>query len=317
MRYVIYGAGAVGGVIGGRLHAAGFDVTLIARGAHLDALRSGGLHLITPEGDEHHFVPVAAGPEECDLDGAVVIMTMKSQDTVAALDALMVAAPPGVRVVCAQNGVANERAALRRFEHVYGMPVWLPAVFVTPGTVVQYSSPLAGSLDIGRYPQGDDAAAAAIAADFTAARFASTTRPRVMRAKYRKLLSNLGNALDAVCADRFQSGLYKRAQEEAEAVFDAAGIDVQPAEEAATSHVTIKDIEGQEWAGSSSRQSLLRSTGSVEADYLNGEIVLLGRLHGVATPVNALLQREANRAARARREPGQMTTAQLEAMIGP
>ena len=46
--------------------------------------------------------------------------------------------------------------------------------------------------------------------------------------------------------------------------------------------------------GASSWQSLARGTGSIEADYLNGEIVLLGRLHGVATPVNAALQRLAN-----------------------
>ena len=50
--------------------------------------------------------------------------------------------------------------------------------------------------------------------------------------------------------------------------------------------------------GSSSWQSLARSTGSIEADYLNGEIVLLGRIHGVPTPVNLLLQRTAARAAR-------------------
>jgi 2-dehydropantoate 2-reductase len=312
---VIYGAGAVGGVIGGRLHAAGFDVTLIARGAHLDALRSSGLHLITPERAEHHQVPVVGTPAEVDLDGAVVVLTMKSQDTVRALDDLMVVAPPDTPVVCAQNGVANERSALRRFAHVYGMPVWLPAVFVTPGTVVQYSSPIAGSLDIGRYPHGEDACASAVATDFTAAGFASRTQPRIMRAKYRKLLSNLGNALDAVCSDRFQSSLYQRAQQEGEAVFAAAGIDVQPAAEAATSHVQIKQIQGQEWAGSSSRQSLLRATGSVEADYFNGEIVLLGRMHGVETPVNALLQREANRAARSGRDPGMMTTAELEALL--
>ncbi len=52
-----------------------------------------------------------------------------------------------------------------------------------------------------------------------------------------------------------------------------------------------------EWQGGSSWQSLARRSGSIEAEFLNGEIVLLGGLHGVATPVNALLERLAIRAA--------------------
>jgi 2-dehydropantoate 2-reductase len=241
---------------------------------------------------------------------------MKGQDTVSALDDLRAVAPRGIAVVCAQNGVANERAALRRFEHVYGMCVWLPGVFLTPGVVVQHASPLAGSLDLGCYPSGEDGRAARIATDLTAASFASRPDPRIMRAKYRKLLSNLGNALDAICTDGFGSDLYRRARAEAEAVFDAAGIEVQPQEEAQLRHVSLKEVPGHEWAGSSSRQSLARGTGSIEADYLNGEIVLLGRLHAVPTPVNEVLQREANAAARTGVAPGSIPIAELEAKLG-
>jgi 2-dehydropantoate 2-reductase len=317
VRYLIYGAGAVGGVIGGRLHAAGSEVTLVARGPHREALQHDGLRLLTPEGEEHHRIPTVGHPSQIALDDdAVVLLTMKGQDTVAALDELRAVAPPGVAVVCAQNGVANERSALRRFEHVYGMCVWLPGVFLSPGTVVQHAAPIAGSLDVGRYPTGDDDRAGIIAKDLSNAGFASKPDPAIMRAKYRKLLSNLGNALDAICGDGFRSELYQRAQAEAEAVFGAAGIDVQPRDEAQLQHVSIKEVEGHEWAGSSSRQSLLRGTGSIEADYLNGEIVLLGRLHGVPTPVNELLQREANAAARAGLSPGSVPIADLEARLG-
>ena len=62
-------------------------------------------------------------------DGDVVILAVKSQDTVAALDSL---AGRDVTIVCAQNGVANEVEALRRFERVYGVFVWLPAQHVRP-----------------------------------------------------------------------------------------------------------------------------------------------------------------------------------------
>ena len=60
-------------------------------------------------------------------------------------------------------------------------------------------------------------------------------------------------------------------------------------------------------AGGSSWQSLARGTGTVEADYLNGEIVLLGRLHGVPTPANETARRLVQRAARQRTAPGSMT----------
>ena len=56
--------------------------------------------------------------------------------------------------------------------------------------------------------------------------------------------------------------------------------------------------------GSSGWQSVMRGTGSIEADYLNGEIVLLGRLHGVPTPYNEAVRRHANRVARSRLTPG-------------
>jgi 2-dehydropantoate 2-reductase len=315
-RHVIYGAGAVGGVIGARLHAAGADVVLIARGAHLGALQADGLRLLRPDGEEHHRIPAVDGPGAIDLaDDDVVLLTMKGQDTVAALDELRAAAPPGIAVVCAQNGVDNERSALRRFRHVYGMTVWLPAVFLTPGTVVQHATPIAGSLDVGRYPAGVDERAERLSATLRTAGFASRADPAIMAAKHRKLLSNLGNALDALCDGGFGSPLFQEAQTEAEAVLAAAGIDIQPREEAALAHVQIQDVPGHEWAGSSSRQSFARGTGTVEADNLNGEIVLLGRLHGIPTPVNELLQREVVAAARAGLPAGSVPVAELEAKL--
>ncbi len=63
--------------------------------------------------------------------------------------------------------------------------------------------------------------------------------------------------------------------------------------------------------GGSSWQSLARRAGSIEADYLNGEIALLGRLHGVATPVNAALQEVANELARAGDPPESLSFAEL------
>jgi thiosulfate/3-mercaptopyruvate sulfurtransferase len=79
--------------------------------------------------------------------------------------------------------------------------------------------------------------------------------------------------------------------------------------------MTSRPIEGRSRAGGSTWQSLARG-GSVECDYLNGEIALLGRLHGVATPVNAELQRRIAAAARAGARPGGMSSEELDAQLG-
>jgi 2-dehydropantoate 2-reductase len=60
---------------------------------------------------------------------------------------------------------------------------------------------------------------------------------------------------------------------------------------------------------------LYRGLGSIETDYLNGEIALLGQLHGVPTPYNRALQRVANRMARQGQQPGSVTLAELEAEV--
>ena len=60
----------------------------------------------------------------------------------------------------------------------------------------------------------------------------------------------------------------------------------------------------------------MRGTGDIEADYLNGEIVLLGRLHGVPTPLNATFQQLPNELAAARCEPGSVTEAEVLTRLG-
>ena len=67
MRYIVIGAGAIGGTIGGKLAASGHEVVLVARGPHLDALRAKGLILATPDGTVTLDIPAVAGPGELDL----------------------------------------------------------------------------------------------------------------------------------------------------------------------------------------------------------------------------------------------------------
>ena len=105
MRYLIYGAGGVGGVIGARLFQHGHEVVLIGRGEHLAAIQREGLRLQTPEGTEQLRLAAVGHPSELTFrDDDVVLLTVKTQDSVAALDDLRRAGGDALPVICAQTG---------------------------------------------------------------------------------------------------------------------------------------------------------------------------------------------------------------------
>ncbi len=315
MRFVVLGAGAVGGVVGGRLVQHGHDVVLVARGAHGAAIEADGLLVRSPDDEVRVRVPVVAHPGALTLgDDDVVLLAVKGQDTSTALAALS-HGPPDLVVACLQNGVDNERQVLRRTPNTYAVPVMLPATYLEPGVVDASSAPVTGILDVGRYPTGVDDRAEAISAAFASATFSSVTSATVMRFKWSKLLMNLGNALEAALGPIGRtSTLYAAARAEGEAAVAVAAVDCASAAEDAARRgalVSLRPIAGERRGGGSSWQSLARGTGSTEVDLLNGEIVLLGRLHGVPTPVNALLQTVGHELARAKAAPGSLTEADL------
>ena len=319
MRFIVYGAGAIGGLAGGLLALSGRDVVLIARGAHAEAISRQGLTIASAEQERTVAVPVVTGPEDAaPTGGDIVLLGVKSQDTAGALDALRRCAPDSTPVVCLQNGVDNERSALRLFRNVYPVCVMCPASHLEPGVVQQDSVPVPGMLDVGRYPGGTDAVTATLSEAFRAAGFESLERPDVMRWKYRKLLLNLGNAAQALCHPPGIGRIVKEAQAEGEACLQAAGIDYAGEDEDAERRgdiLQIREIPGRPRGGGSSWQSLQRGTGTIETDYLNGEISLLGRLHRVPTPVNDALARLAWQAAVDRERPGRLSVDGLRALI--
>jgi len=320
VRIVIYGAGAIGGVLGARLFENGQEVVLIARGPHYEAIRDHGLRVETPEGDAVVAVPVVDTPAAVDWrPGDIVVLGMKTQDTVEALAALAAAGAHGVPVACAQNGVESERMALRMAADVYGICVMCPAAHLRPGVVQAFSLPVPGILDVGRYRQGSDAVAESLAAAFRTATFHADARPDIMRWKYTKLLMNLGNAVEALSGPSARaSEIARRARREGIAALTAADIDFVSDDDFVARRgdlIRPQAIGGGPRSGGSSWQSLQRGTGRIEADYLNGEVALLGRLHGVPTPANDVLQRAANEAARLRRPPGSTSADDLLALV--
>ncbi len=200
MRIVVVGAGAVGGVVAANLAMAGTPVVAVARGEHGRVMRESGLRYESPRGTTTVELPVVATLDEIEFTGDdVVMLGVKSQDTVGVLNDLRAAGVTGQPIVCMQNGVENERLALRLFPNVYGMVVMLPADHHAPGVVRVWTAPSSGLLDLGRYPHGVDDLCVDLAATLRSATFGSIPRDDIMAWKYRKLLMNLGNAIEAVC----------------------------------------------------------------------------------------------------------------------
>ena len=325
MRYIIYGAGGIGGGIGALLTRSGCDVVLIARGDHLTAMREQGLLVRQPERTERVQVATAAHPSEVDFgDDDVVLLTMKGQDTSNALDDLERYAGPEIPIVCGQNGVANERSVARRFLNVYGMVVVMPATFLVAGEVALFGAPKPGLLDSGRFPHGVDATITQVCADLSAAGFNARPEQNVMRLKYGKLLDNLGNAVGALCGETALRSagddvraFMGRMRAEAVVCYEAATIDYASRAEVGERRAATfssGEIPGVERGGSSTWQSFRRGLSGIETDWLNGEIVLMGLEHGVPTPANRALQLMAKRTLHAGLRDGAVPIGEIVAL---
>jgi 2-dehydropantoate 2-reductase len=289
-------------------------------------MRQRGLSIRLPDEtkpDETKIVEVAvvSGPNEIAFQpDDFVILTMKSQDTEAALEDLRLAAGDSIAIGCCQNGVANETMALRRFANVYGMMVIVVGgvAHLEPGIIEATDWPPAAIIEIGRFPAGNDAIAQQVETDFREAGMNPRASAEIMRWKYAKLLTNMNNAVQAVCpADAESRELATLVRAEAEACFAAAGIDYASNEEMTQRRATInaRRVAGSQQLLSSTWQSLQRGAGTSEVDYISGEIALLGRLHGVPTPANEAFQYFTALLARERRPPGSISAADVRQEI--
>ena len=198
-------------------------------------------------------------------------------------------------MVCAQNGVTNEPATLRRFAHTYAITVMLPAQHLEPGVVVQGCHPVPGILDIGRYPSGTDEVTERVSADLRSAGFESVPRPDIMAWKYRKLRhQRRRRRRRRSCRTRPTSSSRSSAPRPRRCSPPPAyrwSATRRTSSAAATcSGVAPTSTGPTRWARASSAR-----TAGTEVDFRAGEIVLLGRLHGVPTPANERVQLEAHR----------------------
>jgi ketopantoate reductase len=162
-----------------------------------------------------------------------------------------------------------------------------------------------------------------LCAALRASRFTSEPDERAMELKYRKLILNLGNGVEVIThrqawgASGELGAFMEQVRAEAMRCYQAAGITSTSPEEYArrvTAHYSAQPVGGEARAASSTWQSVLRGHPTVEVDYLNGEIELLGALYDVPTPFNSLIRREAVRAAAAGADAVPLTLAELRQM---
>jgi 2-dehydropantoate 2-reductase len=253
----------------------------------------------------------------------VILLCVKSQDSWGALVDIRDAAPRlELPIVCMQNGVASEEMALRLFPDVHGAVVLVPAEHLEPGVVAGYGAKSSGRIDVGRYPSGVDDRSRQICEALSGSQFESEARVDIMVHKYAKLIQNLANGVEAICGPGQRDGpngeLIDRLREEGRAVLTAAGVPFDVADVADVARrwaqIGFGPIEGREHQGGSGWQSIVRGAGSIETDYLNGEIVLIGRRLGAPTTLNQLVQGLARETVSGGHTPGWLTPGQVLAL---
>jgi 2-dehydropantoate 2-reductase len=332
MRFVMLGAGAIGGVVGGQLAKAGFDVLFVdPLRDHVDAINRNGLHLRGVHGLHVLRVPAVADVGAVALRaGDVVVCAVKSYHMDAAMQALRRATPLELPVLCAQNGIRNEEVAARYFQDVHGVMVLIGAKRLAPGEVV-HTGP--GPLGIGRWPSGLTEVDRQVAEAIGKTDIPAYVTDEVAVHKWNKMAINLNNATFGLLglsgqeshADPAVRSFLADVYEEGVRVLRAAGIrfdgppgsSIEDRIRSLRGPVTGVTVPADEELRHrpSLWQDLYHGGGQVEADWFNGEIVRLGRAHGVPTPYSSLLLELITEMARRRERPGRYTLGDLRARV--
>lgn len=287
MKIAVMGAGAVGCYFGALLARAGHEVVLIGRAALVEKVRAEGLWLESAAYTGAVFLQ--ADTDESAARGArLVLFCVKSGDTQGAGEAIAPHLSSDALVLSLQNGVDNAQ----RLSAVLGRAavpavVYVATAMVGNAHVVHHGR---GELLIGMSPGSD-----AIAALLTQAAIPTQVSGRVVEALWNKLVINCAwNALSAISNQPYGkllesegvTRLMRQVFDECLAVAGASGIGLQEALWSAVLDIGVS-MAGQR---SSTAQDLARGKRS-EIDHLNGYVVRLGEIHGLATPVNATLHR--------------------------
>ncbi len=287
------GSGGVGGYFGGRLAAAGHDVTFIARGAHLDALRRRGLRIESPAGPVHLSrvqatdTPAGIGPVD------IVLFAVKMYDTGVAAEAITPIVGPGTGVVTLQNGVEAVDILSRILgrQAVVGGTAYIAAVISEPG-VIRHTA--MAHLVFGELDGTPSARVEALHAACAGAGFQSTISPRVESAIWGKFVrlsvfsgmtAVTRSPIGALRDDPDLLAMLKAACEETLAVARARGVPLGPE----LMPEIMAMVTGLPWHAKSSMLEDLERGRRLELPWLSGAVVRLGRDAGVPTPIHGFI----------------------------
>jgi 2-dehydropantoate 2-reductase len=287
MRIAIFGAGGVGGYFGARLHAAGSEVTFIARGAHAEAMRRGGLLVRSPGGEVHardvRVVEDPAGP----LD--VVLLAVKLFDREAAAARLRPALAEGAVVVPVQNGIDSGEVLARVLgpDHAAAGVAYIAAVIEAPGVIRQtgsFAKLVFGELDGRESPRleafRDALVAAGCEAEVTGDIALEVWRKFVMLAPMAGATSLRRQPIGPLRDDPSGRALLEALVAETAAVGRARGVAL-PADIEGTILDRLMQMPD---AMRTSMQNDLEAGRRLELDWLTGAVVREGERLGVPTP---------------------------------
>ncbi|MBU3719447.1 MAG: 2-dehydropantoate 2-reductase [Burkholderiaceae bacterium] len=286
----VVGAGAVGCFFGGLLAKAGLSVTLIARPAHVQAIRKDGLFI-----DSQGFkgsIPVNATESIADIaDAQIVLLSVKSTDTNFTAKMMAPYLHPDARILSLQNGVDN----CYRLRQEIDRPAYPAVVYVAvgmdgPGRVKHFGR---GELVIGEPDTPGDEAAVAdlknIANVFEAAGIPCNVSLEIKKALWMKFLVNCTyNAISAIgqieygCMTQTPEirQLIERLTDEFLSVALAEDVNISRQEAMSANHSIAVTMPGQR---SSTAQDLVRGK-LTEINFLNGYIVERARYHSLNVP---------------------------------
>lgn len=291
MKVAIIGAGGVGGYLGGSLARAGHDVTLIARGAHLQAMRAHGLRIQSVHGD---FVinPVQATNQPADVGPVdLTIFTVKTYDMAEAAEMSRPLVGPHTTVLPLQNGVesASRLGSVYGRAAVLGGAVWIVSAVVEPGVIRQESQ--LRRMVIGELDGAMTGRVQAIREALAQSGFTVEATDQIEKLLWTKLLfiasfSGITSVTRApagpvrACAE--SRSLLRQAMQEIEAVARARGVPL----DADVVDKTLALVDGLDPGATASMQRDVIAGRRLEHEAINGAVVRAGRELGVPTPVH-------------------------------
>lgn len=314
-RVIVLGAGAIGCATAAALVEQGERVLMVARGAACRAIRAGGIDVRTPAGGRRVPVEVVATVREAaPAEGDLVALAVMGQHTAEAIADV----PREVPVASFQNGLEPLDVLTRRGHPVIACMVWVPAERRAPGEVALVGAPYPGVVLMGPWGAPSawlDSLANVLVSALVRGGFRAEVEPDIAPWVRAKLLVNLGGIAIAL-SDAPPEELVTAAEDEARAVFDAAGEACIPADvfRARIGPLRAEPVDGRARVGGSTRSALARGE-PLETATLHGSIVSAGARLGVATPVNAGWIRAAERAVREKIAPGSLDAATVRAWV--